>query len=145
MNEEGSLKLVLRLMQALAVLRRKLALDFRLPHPRLNRTHCRALLLLHFEHGCTLTRSSELLSLEKGSTSSVVRFLIRHRYVRRDPDPADRRRAVLVLTPRGEKAFQRLKDRLARHAACSLERLPLQDVRALEKAVGTLARIGKRL
>ncbi|MEV7283046.1 MarR family transcriptional regulator [Streptomyces sp. NPDC093252] len=44
--------------------------------------------------------------------------------IRREPDPADGRASLLVLTPKGERAVARLRERLADHIAESLESWP---------------------
>lgn len=146
-TEEQTLQLLLTLLNALATLNRKLALDFHwnLSNPRLNRTHCKALMLLHFEQGCSMTHCSERLNLEKGSVTSVIHFLIRSGYVRREPDPRDRRRVLLVLTPEGEELFKQLKEQIAGHLSHKLRALPPEDAKALAQAVDTLSRISEKL
>ncbi|MET9143945.1 MarR family transcriptional regulator [Streptomyces sp. NPDC004042] len=47
--------------------------------------------------------------------------------VRREPDPADRRASLLVLTEEGERAVGELRERLVRHIARSLDSWPPEE------------------
>lgn len=57
-------------------------------------------------HGQAHTASElvDALQVTKQAVSSLVEELVVGGYVRRDPDPADRRRTLLALTPRGVDA-----------------------------------------
>lgn len=63
---------------------------------------------------------SRALGLGVAGTSSVVDKLVRSGFVRREPDPADRRSLNLVLTPAGRHAQGWVQDELARVVATAL-------------------------
>jgi DNA-binding MarR family transcriptional regulator len=56
------------------------------------------------EDGMRLTRLAELASMTKQSVGEVVDDLVDRGYVKRVPDPADRRAKLICLTERGEEA-----------------------------------------
>ena len=49
----------------------------------------------------TVNSAADLLGLDKGGVSRTVAQLLRRKLLARQPDPKDRRRSILVLTPRG--------------------------------------------
>ena len=53
--------------------------------------------------------------------------------IRREPDPADRRASLLVLTDEGERAVAELRERLAAHIATSLSSWPPGDARVFAR------------
>lgn len=56
------------------------------------------------EHGMRLTKLAELASITKQSAGEIVDDLVELGYVKRIPDPEDRRAKLICLTTRGEEA-----------------------------------------
>jgi DNA-binding MarR family transcriptional regulator len=56
------------------------------------------------EHGMRLTKLAELASITKQSAGEIVDDLVERGYVKRIPDPEDRRAKLICLTARGEEA-----------------------------------------
>jgi DNA-binding MarR family transcriptional regulator len=56
------------------------------------------------DHGMRLTKLAELASITKQSAGEIVDDLVALGYVKRIPDPEDRRAKLICLTPRGEEA-----------------------------------------
>jgi DNA-binding MarR family transcriptional regulator len=56
------------------------------------------------EDGMRLTTLAELANMTKQSVGEIVDDLVARGYVKRIPDPADRRAKLICLTQRGEKA-----------------------------------------
>lgn len=59
--------------------------------------------------GLSQDRLSELTTLDKTTTTRAVKKLIELGYIRRETDPADRRRHQLYLTPACEALIPRIK------------------------------------
>jgi DNA-binding MarR family transcriptional regulator len=56
------------------------------------------------DHGMRLTKLAELASITKQSAGEIVDDLVELGYVKRIPDPEDRRAKLICLTERGEEA-----------------------------------------
>jgi MarR family 2-MHQ and catechol resistance regulon transcriptional repressor len=90
-------------------------------------------------HGGKLSR---WLDVTLPTVSGVVDHLERLGYVERNPSPEDRRRVMLVLTPKGARLVERL-DREQAHLARELvDLLPPRDRAAVTRA---LHRLSERL
>ena len=61
--------------------------------------------------------------------------------VRRDPDPADRRRHVLRLTDEGEAVLRKVRTRRTAWLAARLQELPPDDLARVDAAIEPLARL----
>jgi DNA-binding MarR family transcriptional regulator len=62
------------------------------------------------EHGpLSVGELAALIGITHAAVSQVRRDLIRHRLVRAKADPADRRRQILTLTPKGEALCRKLQ------------------------------------
>lgn len=72
--------------------------------------------------------------------TGIIDRLERRGMVRREPDPADRRRLCLVLTETGLAAGQRIERTLTRELAAQLATAPEDDLAALDRALDLLRR-----
>jgi DNA-binding MarR family transcriptional regulator len=61
--------------------------------------------------------------------------------VRREPDPGDRRRHVLVLTAEGEAVLRRIRSRRTEWLAARLHELSPEELAAIDAALAPLARL----
>jgi DNA-binding MarR family transcriptional regulator/GNAT superfamily N-acetyltransferase len=84
----------------------------------------------------------ELLGLDSGYTSRLLRYLEEEGLIEVVPDPSDRRRRLVGLTHRGRREQQRLEERSQRLAASLVEPLPL---RLQEDLAASLARADRIL
>lgn len=102
-------------------------------------TQFAALAKLHREDGVSQNRLGRLTAMDPATMQGVVARLVDRGFVRRESDPADRRRAVLSLTEEGRRAF-------AESAAngLAISRATLEPLAAEERAVflALLARLG---
>src|SRR6266550_3900730 len=81
----------------------------------------RALALSEFRGGATVSEVAEHIGLTAPSASKLIDGLVRRAYLRRRPDPTDRRKSVLVATPRGARAVQLARRTTARHLSRMLD------------------------
>lgn len=111
---------------------------------QLNRTDLRALQLLRASPGITAGELARVLQVTSGATTRVIDSLVAGGHARRETDPQDRRRVIVVVTPEAERTIDRSFDRLLRQTRSMLsaytdEELEtvdrfLADVRALFRA-----------
>src|SRR5215469_13275577 len=73
---------------------------------QLNRTDLRALQALRVE-GMTAGRLARALGVTSGATTRVIDSLVASGHVARGPDPTDRRRVLVQLTPAAEEQVDR--------------------------------------
>ena len=95
--------------------------------------------LLDDSPGMTAGELSQLLHLDPGTMSGVIRRLMRERLIRRAPDPHDRRRFLLALTPQGRLLASRREGTVEQKIAAALERLERAEIASAERALATLA------
>jgi DNA-binding MarR family transcriptional regulator len=77
----------------------------RIGRHQLTPTQFAALAKLHAEDGASQNRLGRLTAMDPATMQGVIGRLVDRGFVRRDSDPADRRRAVLRLTEEGRRAF----------------------------------------
>src|SRR3989442_3151587 len=80
----------------------------------------RALAFVERHPGVSLAGVAEHLGVTAPTASTIVDRLVRRRLVGRVPDPEERRRVVLSLTPAGGRPFARLRARARRPEAIRL-------------------------
>lgn len=84
---------------------------------------------------------AQALRVRPQSMAQTIGDLEAEGMVTRDPDPNDRRRALVSLTPAGRARIE--EDRAVREGwlVKALEELPEDDREAIERAVGILSRL----
>src|SRR5256712_1198506 len=80
----------------------------------------RALAFVERHPGASLAGVAEHLGVTAPTASTIVDRLVRRRLVGRVPDPAERRRVALTLTPAGGRLFARLRSKARRQVAMRL-------------------------
>ena len=98
-------------------------------------TEVRVMYEIAHRAGITATEVRELLALDAGYLSRILRGLRRQGLVSADPVPSDRRRRRLTLTERGRRAFSRLDARANAEVAAMLARLSRPQRRELVEAM----------
>jgi DNA-binding MarR family transcriptional regulator len=98
---------------------------------RLNRTDLRALQALR-AGGMTAGRLARSLGVTSGATTRVIDSLVASGHVARGPDPTDRRRVLVQLTPAAEDQVDRTFEQLRADARSLLQ---TYDDAALETVV----------
>lgn len=83
----------------------------------INSTDMECLDLLHLEGPATPGRLAELTGLTTGAVTMLLDRLERARFVRRTPNPADRRSVIVEALPAGAEALEPLFEPLARGMA----------------------------
>jgi DNA-binding MarR family transcriptional regulator len=83
---------------------------------------------------------AERLRLEKSSVSRLVVRLGEKGWVRRDPDPVDRRSTLVRLTARGHRTAEQMGKARAEKFRVLYEALSEEERAAVSGALGTLVR-----
>ncbi len=95
--------------------------------------------LLDESPGMTAGELSQLLHLDPGTLSGVIRRLMRERLIRRAADPHDRRRFLLALTQQGRALASRREGTVEQKISAALERFDAKDLAAAERTLAALA------
>jgi DNA-binding MarR family transcriptional regulator len=82
---------------------------------------------------------SEILRIHPSTLTGVLKRLVAHGLVARQPDPADARRALLTLTPRGKHADAVRVGTIEASLRRALARQPPQAVQATRDVLEALA------
>lgn len=89
--------------------------------PDMSLPEFRGLAFINRNPGCSLNEAAEHIGLEPPSASKLVEHLVQRGLVRREADPADRRRVQLTLLPRGQRnidlAYEHTRSFLAEQLA----------------------------
>ena len=79
---------------------------------KLNRTDLRALKVLRQSDGVTAGELARALRVTSGATTRVIDSLVQAGHAQRETDVRDRRRTVISVTPKAERAFATALSRL---------------------------------
>jgi DNA-binding MarR family transcriptional regulator/N-acetylglutamate synthase-like GNAT family acetyltransferase len=104
-------------------------------------TEMRVLYELAHRDGPTATALRRDLGLDAGYLSRILRAFEAARLIERTPAPADRRRSLLRLTPRGRTAFAPFETRARREMGALLGALPAAGQRAVVSSMQTIQRL----
>lgn len=83
--------------------------------------------LVHEKDQVTQDQLSKLVMLDKGTTARTVRELERNGFLRRRPNPENRRQNLLSATPKAHVAAQHIHDSLSRAADVFLKDFAPED------------------
>lgn len=97
-------------------------------HSDLNLSQWRVLAAIAEAPGRTAAEVTAVTPMDKGIVSRAVASLIEGHLIARTPDPDDKRRAALHLTPQGQSDY----NRVARHLTENLSRALPRDMNAEE-------------
>ena len=81
------------------------------------------------------------LGVTKQAVSQAIEILASRGYLERNPDPGDRRRISLALTPRGQQVVEAVVRGVESVDARLLERVPAEQVAAMRSALLALSEI----
>jgi DNA-binding MarR family transcriptional regulator len=87
----------------------------------LNRTDLRALLVLRASGGMTAGELARSLQVTSGATTRVIDSLVAASHARREGDPTDRRRVLIMLSPDAERLLDASFEQLRAQAKLLLE------------------------
>jgi DNA-binding MarR family transcriptional regulator len=118
----------------------KLARALRRESHALGVTGGQVTLLFHIQQhrGIGVRDLAALERISPASMSSHVERLERAGLIQRTPDPSDRRRQGLSLSPEGERVLRSVKSRRTAWLAARLQQLSPDEVAALDAAVEPL-------
>lgn len=100
---------------------------------------CHALLALQEAGQASLGELAAALELDASTLSRTVDGLVKERLALRREDPANRRRAIVSLSPAGEAAAARINDACDRYYRSLLSSLSEADAVGVVRAVPILA------
>lgn len=111
----------------------------------ITRREWRLIALLAAHGGMSPSELSERAHLERARTSRHITELAARGLIRRVPDPEDRRRAEVDLTPRGRKLYDELFPQSIRFNGQVLAALTREDLEAFEQALAKLTAQAERI
>jgi DNA-binding MarR family transcriptional regulator len=100
----------------------------------------RTLAFLHHRPGAYLFELAEHLGVARPTASTLVERLVQRRMVTRTPDPGERRRVMLALTPLGTRHFQNASHTAQAWIATVLAAQRPSVLRRLTAAMSVLAK-----
>ena len=106
--------------------------------PGLSMPQFRALGFLNREPGASLSAVAEHLGVTLSTASAIADRLVRAGFVDRAPDPAERRRVALTLTPAGADLLDRARSATRARVAARLARLSPAQLTAIAAGVAAL-------
>jgi DNA-binding MarR family transcriptional regulator len=93
-------------------------------------------------HGpLTPSELAELERVRRPSATRVLNRLLELELIERQPDPADRRSALLSMSPSGRTLLRRLRGRKNAYLARRLRGLDAEDLATLERAADVIERM----
>lgn len=98
----------------------------------------RGLAFINRNPGCPLNEVAEHIGLEAPSASKLVDHLVQRGLVRREADPADRRRVKLRLLPRGQRNIDLAFEHTEAFLAQRLAKLTAVERKAVLKSMDIL-------
>jgi DNA-binding MarR family transcriptional regulator len=101
----------------------------------------RALAFVERHPGVSLAVVAEHLGVTAPTASNIVDRLVRRALLRRLPDPHERRRVLLTLTPAGGRLFARMRSKARRQVAVRLAPASAADLEKVVGALGVLDRL----
>lgn len=136
-DEEGCARQILEVVpQAMWLLRREMR---RAAGAGLSVPQLRVLAFLRRSPGASLSAVAEFCGVADASASAMVDRLVRRGLAAREPDPSERRRVRLTLTPGGSSLFESARAHTGRSLAARLRGLGEEDLAVLADGLAVLA------
>lgn len=88
---------------------------------------------------------ARVLDVTTPTTSGIVERIASRGWLERRPDPADRRRSLLRVTPEGEAVLAALEDPPRRARARLLEGLDVEELDDLARLVDRMLEVGRQV
>ena len=98
-----------------------------------NRTDVRALQVLRTTGGLTAGELARALQVTSGATTRVIDSLVEDGHARRGPDPGDRRRVLVKLTPAAERTVDRTFEGVRTGARAALDAYADQELATVSR------------
>ena len=113
--------------------------------PRLTKTQMNSLYILHIHGSLNMSALSRHVNREKGSFTPVIDSLEKLRFVRRHPDPGDRRVVKVSLTEEGERYMDEARKIILKHLEGKLDILTVSERTEFHEAVLTINKIAEKI
>jgi DNA-binding MarR family transcriptional regulator len=111
----------------------------------LNKSHIRTLFLVGKKKNLISSDLGKLIGLERGSVTTLVKYLISQEYLEKIQCEKDRRKQFLVLTDKGKKTVKELNILYVKEISNAFAKLDNKDIDKFIKSLDTLVDIIHRL
>lgn len=111
----------------------------------LNKAHVKTMIYLYTHNGGTMTDVSRCVALEKGSFTPVANKLLKLGYIEKIGLDEDKRKAFLILLPKGEAYAERAKKEHIGHFEEQLSKLTNKERNDFIKSLNILHELLKKL
>ncbi|MBW4481929.1 MAG: MarR family transcriptional regulator [Tildeniella torsiva UHER 1998/13D] len=106
--------------------------------PHLSLSQLRVLYFLRRRSQSSLSEVADYLDVTRPTMSAMVERLVQRGLVNRISDPAERRRIILTLTPKGTAEMERVYDATLQTVADRLATLPAADLQQVQAGLAIL-------
>jgi DNA-binding MarR family transcriptional regulator len=101
----------------------------------LKKNHKKIINILYQHDKITLTEIGKLLDIEKGSLTTLIDVLEEEDFVIRLNDPADRRKTLISLSPKGKEEMEQVIDFLAQRMKESLNKFDPKEIQKFQMSL----------
>ena len=95
---------------------------------------------IHADRSCTMSALARALHVRMPTATGVIDRLVRDGYVRRGPDPSDRRQVIVQLTRKGDSFIRQFQEVIRRRWEDVLHALPARELDAFHHVLAKLRR-----
>ena len=95
---------------------------------------------IHADRSCAMGALARNLHVSLPTASGIVDRLVRDGYVRRGPDPSDRRQVIVQLTAKGDSFIRQFQEVIRRRWEDVLHALPARELDAFHHVLVKLRR-----
>jgi len=140
-------EMALQILSTFPLFMHKIFHDFRYEtgEYELNKTHMKALMIIHMGDNPHMTHVCHHMNMEKGSLTPVIDSLIEAGLVERMRNKEDRRKVNLSLTGKGKHLVVRNLHRAQEHILKKIGHLPEDMIDRFKRAVLDLHEIAQKL
>jgi DNA-binding MarR family transcriptional regulator len=115
------------------------ALSRRLEHLEIEKYYSILIFVQGCETKCTQQYIAESLKIDKASMVSIVDYLSEKKFIRRTPNPGDRRAYWIELTPKALKVMPRIHQEINELNKIALKGLSKAEAATFTKALGSIS------
>lgn len=94
----------------------------------------RILFILKFQDKLSLSELSDRMVMSRSNCSRAVDNLEKEKYVKRESDPEDKRKTLLILTEAGEEVVENLNRKIREEIKSHMSDLSREDIMTLKEA-----------
>ncbi|MBE6073738.1 MAG: MarR family transcriptional regulator [Selenomonas ruminantium] len=103
------------------------------------------LMVLFTEESVSITDISHILNISKQQMTTVIDKLVCNGMVQKNPDPKDRRRSVITLTPAGQKIIDDQNERVRQLFNQHMQQLNQEETTQLSHSILTFNQLLEKM